>query len=271
MARNTFQPNPPPFSAKDRGNVNDHPAFVNTIQSQFPGTLSLDTYFQQSYELLKNRGFEDENTMGMVSVCRDELTDPFFEKVIHYWGKTFNCCSLAGFVTMGKTGLAAAMGHTPIEDGVRRFVFYAMPHIAMSRRGEIGKVYREGIRNASHACGALEAIVAELDSGRLHLEMDMQDIEQTIVRQKILSTLTYGEKPDLVAVTKLAAKLIRQDVEKLLATLDRSVFNYAIATGIQVHGPFETNWIYPLSLSIFESDGESEEIWPKTDKINLQH
>jgi hypothetical protein len=80
---------------------------------------------------MKSHGFEDENTMGMAALCRDEITDSLLNEVIKYWGKTFNCCSLAGFVLMGKTGLAAATDHVPIFDGIRRFTFFAMPHIAM--------------------------------------------------------------------------------------------------------------------------------------------
>lgn len=187
-------------------------------------------YMKKTYDCLVKYGFEDENTMGMVAICRDEITDPLFDEVMKYWGNTFNCCSLAGFVTMGKTGLAAATDHTPIFNDLRRFTFYAMPHIAISKDGEIGKVYREGIQKASHACGALEAIVKELQCGHLNLITDMQDIEQSIIRQKILSTIIYGDKPDLVEVTKLASRIISDDVEKLLATLDSSIFKYAVMT-----------------------------------------
>ncbi|KYC35253.1 hypothetical protein WA1_08845 [Scytonema hofmannii PCC 7110] len=234
------------------------PAFHQTVHSHFPGTLPLESYMSKTYECLSDHGLTDENTMGMVAICRDEITDPLFDAVIRYWGKTFNCCSLAGFVTMGKTGLAAACDHTPIFEGLRRFTFYAMPHIAISRYGEIGKVYRKGLDKPSHACGALEAIVKELELGCLNLETDMQDIEQSIVRQKILSTLKYGDKPDLVGITKLACQIISQDIEKLLKTLNSSVFNYAVMTGIQIHGPLETQWVYPQNFYVVGSEGKKE-------------
>lgn len=226
------------------------PAFHQTVQHHFPGTLPMKEYMKKTYQCLNDYGFNDDNTMGMVAICRDEITDPLFEQAIKYWGKTFNCCSLAGFVMMGKTGLAAATDHTPISEGVRRFTFYAMPHIAISRYGDIGKVYREGIEKPSHACGALEVIVKELESGYLNLETDMQDIEQTIIRQKVLSAIKYGEKPDLVEITKLAGQIISHDVEKLLSTLDTKIFQYAVMTGIQIHGPLETQWIYPQDFYI---------------------
>ncbi len=119
--------------------------FHRILQKQFPGTLPLEEYMEKTFQVLEPYGFEDENTMGMVALCRDEITEPLFDEVVKYWGKTFNCCSLGGFLTIGKTGLHAAAEHTPIYDGIRRFTFYGMPHIAISKNGEIGKVYREGI------------------------------------------------------------------------------------------------------------------------------
>ena len=232
------------------------PGFLDALTTHFPGSLPLTHYMRKTYDCLSQYGFEDENTMGMLAICRDEITDPLHEEVVKYWGKTFNCCSLAGFVTLGKTGLRAATDHTPICNRTRRFVFYAMPHIAISRYGEIGKVYREGIEKPSHACGALETIVKELESGHLNLEMDLQDLEQSIIRQKILSALRYGDKPNLIEITKLACKIISEDVERLLKFLDSSIFHYAVMTGIQIHGPLESQWIYPQNFYIVSSQFE---------------
>lgn len=242
------------FQAIDGYDPNSFPLFYQTLQTNFPGTIPMQDYIQQTYNCLKEYGFDDQNTMGMVAICRDEIAEPLFKEIIRFWGKPFNCCSLAGFLMMGKTGLAAATDHTPIFNNLRRFTFYAMPHIAISRYGDIGKVYRQGIEKASHACGALEAIVKELQSGRLNLETDMQDIEQSIIRQKILSTIQYGDRPNLVEITKLASQIISQDVEKLLGTLDSSIFKYAVITGIQIHGPVNTHWIYPQDFYVVGSD-----------------
>lgn len=82
--------------------------FYNVLHKHFPGTLPLEEYMKKTFELLEPYGFEDENTMGMVALCRDEITEPLFNEVVKYWGKTFNCCSLGGFLTIGKTGLHAA-------------------------------------------------------------------------------------------------------------------------------------------------------------------
>jgi hypothetical protein len=231
-----------------------NPVFYKALQTHFPGSLPMADYIKNTYRTLNTYGFEKGKTIGMVAICRDEITDTPIDEVIKYWGKTFNCCSLAGFVTMGRTGLAAATDHTPIVGGKRRFTFYAIPHIAISKNGEIGRVYREGIQKASHARGALEAIVKELESGYLQLVTDMQDIEQSIIRQKILSSIHYGDKPDLVSITKLAGEIISRDVERLLSDLDSSIFTYAVMTGVQIHGPEDTHWIYPRDFYAVGSD-----------------
>jgi len=53
------------------------------------------------------------------------------------WGEAFNLSSLAGMFFAGKTGLAAAMHHAPIVDGKERYVFYALPHIAVDADGKV--------------------------------------------------------------------------------------------------------------------------------------
>ena len=227
------------------------PEFYRILQKHFPGTLSLEEYMKQTYEVLQKYGFEDENTMGMVAICRDEITEPLYDEVVKYWGKTFNCCSLGGFLTIGKTGLHAAAEHTPIYDGIRRFTFYAMPHIAISKDGEIDKVYREGIEKASHACGSLDLIVQELRRGHFKMFLDFEDLEESIIRQKILSYLKYGIKPDLIRLTKLACNLISMDSKNLLFKhLDPTIFHYGLMTGIMIHGPFDRNWVYPRDFYV---------------------
>lgn len=102
----------------------------------------MPVFMNMSSEMLREYGFDRQNTMGMTTLCRDEITEPLLTQVIQQWGASFNCSSLAGFVIMGKTALAAAVDHVPIVEDKRRFVFYAMPHIAISKDGEVGKAYR---------------------------------------------------------------------------------------------------------------------------------
>jgi len=223
--------------------------------------LDLKSFGQKSFNIFDGYGFNDDNTMGMVSVCRDEITDPMYDLVIQYWGKTFNCCGLAGFVMMGKTGLEASTAHTPYDkDGLRRFVFYAFPHIAISEEGVIGEVRREGIDHSSHACGALIKIMNELKDKKINLVTDLLDMEQSFIRQKILSNIEYGSVPDLVGITKLACEIITNDIKNLLNTLNHEKFKYGLITGVQIHGPHDTTFVYPHKCFVFGPNGLNDEV-----------
>jgi hypothetical protein len=235
--------------------LSDFPLFRRTIEAHLPGTVSLEEYFLRTSQCLSRYGFEDENTLGMVAACRDEIASPLVNEVVRHWGRTFGCRSLGGFLLLGRSGIATGVDHAPVANGRRRFVFYAMPHIAVSEQGEIGTVYREGLREASHACGSLAAVLAELQSGRIDVQTDFDDLEQCCVRQKLLTALRYGDLPDLMGMTRLASRVIRDDIERLLGEIvNPAEFDYAYLTGILVHGPHDTHWVLPEHCCVVSAD-----------------
>lgn len=235
--------------------LSDFLLFRQTVEAHLPGTVSMREYFLRTRRHLSRYGFEDENTLGMVAACRDEIASPLVDEVTRHWGRTFGCRSLGGFLLLGRSGIATGVGHAPLLDGRRRFVFYAMPHIAISERGEIGTVYREGLHEASHACGSLAAVLAELKSGRIDVRMDFDDLEQCCVRQKLLSALRYGDLPDLMGITKLASRVIHEDIARLLGDIvDPAKFDYAYLTGILVHGPHDSHWVCPEHGGVVSAD-----------------
>lgn len=230
-------------------------AFKESLEKHFPGSLLLEDYMNQTFQKLTPLGFTNENTFACVSACRDEITKPLLDQTDDVWGEVFNFSSLAGSLTLGKTGFAAAASHAPIIQGLERYVFIAMPHIAISEKGEIGIVYREGRSGASHACGALGAIVNEINGGKLHLQLDLDDIEQSILKTKIFEKLKYGEKPDLVRITKITHEIIKEDLERLIQVSEKEPFDYAVLTGIMIHGPNESNYVFPQTFyAVSKSD-----------------
>jgi Limiting CO2-inducible proteins B/C beta carbonyic anhydrases len=71
---------------------------------------------------------------------------------------------------------------------------------------------------------------------------ELADLEESLIRQKILSHIKYGGKPDLIRMTKLAGKIISVYLNNLLLKqLNSEVFNYAVMTGIMIHRPKESN------------------------------
>jgi hypothetical protein len=229
-----LQPNPSPSHR-----------FEAALAELFPGAIRLEDYFEKTTVALIPDGFVDDNTLGIVATCRDEIASPLETQIIQHWGRTFSCRSLGGFLLLGRTGIKTGISHAPLVNHRRRFVMYAMPHIALSDNGVPGVVMREGIEEASHACGSLDAVVSQLKSGRIDLHMDFEDLEQSCVRQKLLSNLHYGEEIDLVNMTRLAAKIIHKDTDRLLSNLARpNEYDFALFIGILIHGPNDQNWVW---------------------------
>ncbi len=104
-----------------------------------------------------------------------------------------------------------------------------------------------GRSGESIACGALNSFQRELSSGKLNLSMDEIDIEQSLLKRRLLREIPYGDVPDLLELTKLARSVIQKDIEHALNTIiDRHTSDYAVLSGIQINGS-ENNYISPVS------------------------
>ena len=236
-------------------------SFKQALESHFPGAVLQSDFVTKTYHRLSNNyGFNNDNSIACVSVCRDELTAPLVHDIHVAWGEAFNFSSLAGLPTLGKTGFSAARHHAPIVDGSERYIFFGLPHIAIGPQGEIGLYERSGRPGDSTACGALNAFHKEMLSGHLHLEFDTLDIEQSLLKQRLFSKIRYGDLPDLVSLTKLAHTIIVDELEKLItAGLQSSNSKYAVLTGIQIHNLQESDYIWPGKMYTM-IDGERQEI-----------
>lgn len=214
-------------------------------------------FVEKTYRTLNRMGFNAQNTIAAVDVCRDEISQTFVTLVKNYWGEAFNLCSLAGMFFAGKVGLKAAMHHAPTFEGKERYVFYALPHIAIGDDGQLGKCKRRGRKEDSNACGALNVFLNELKNGKLNLFLDYEDIELSLIKNRLLKEMLYGHVPDLLELTKITLKVIKEDFEGALKkTVDIKHSDYAFITGIQIHGPNE-NFISPYESYVF-IDGEKK-------------
>ena len=221
-------------------------SFDTILAAHFPKAMPQDDFVRRSYDLLKNEGFRAENTIAFVSVCRDELTLPFVEKVKETWGEAFIFSSLGGMLFLGKTGFLAAQHHAPNEDGRERYVYFALPHIGVDALGEIGRHDRPGRLQPSRACGALHGFQTELMNRCVSFGIDPDDIEQSLLKQHLFRKLTYGDIPDLLSLTKIAYTVIREELGRMIhLTVNPEYSDYAVLTGIQIHGPHGMEYIWP--------------------------
>jgi len=158
--------------------------------------------------------------------------------VSQIWGGAFDLTGLGGMLYLGTTGLQAALHHAPLVKGRQKFFFLACPHVAVDSFGEIGPIFRPGRVKKSNACGALMAFQGELNSGKLKISLDMDDVEYSLLKQKMVDNLEYGSKPNLPDLTKIAMKVILADLERLIKKkVEIETTDYVVCVGIQVHGP----------------------------------
>lgn len=212
--------------------------FRSRLAELFPGARTQERYVDAVHSCLRGLGFDAANTIACVGVCRDELTRSFVDHVQRLWGEAFNLSGLAGLVFLGRTGLSAALSHAPAGFERQRYLFFTLPHVGLGEDGELGVCVRPGQSTPSPACGALIAFRSELLEGKVNLELDPDDLEQSLLRQRLFPRLANRPVPPLEELTRLAHDAILEDLERAITlTIDPEQADYAVFSGIQIHAP----------------------------------
>lgn len=221
------------------------------LNEYFPDAVPIEDYVKRTHAAALPYGLVSENTLAMVGVCRDELTWALGEPVRAAWGPPFVMGAMAGMLLFGATGLRAAMAHAPGADGRQRFVVYAMPHVGIDTDGVLGFVNRPGQGRRTAACGALMAFRNELaDGGKVNVDLDPADLEMSLLRQRLLRAIPYGEVPGVVEFTRIAAEVILEDLLYTASSLTEwADADVAVFTGIQVHTP-DGDYVVPGHSSV---------------------
>lgn len=237
-------------------------SFEELLKKRFPGALPEDQFVRRSAaRLISDYGLTADNTLACVGVCRDELCRPLTEKIRLMWGEAFNMSSMAGRPTLGRSGLATAHSHAPIINGRSRFAFFVLPHIGLGPAGEPGLCQRPGRQEPSLACGALDAVRQDIRAGRTASPLTSADIEQSLLKQRLLRESDLTAETDLVDLTKLTHRVALADLEHLLmGELDPTRDDYVVISGIQIHGPAGADLVWP-GASYVVIAGRRSEIW----------
>jgi hypothetical protein len=224
--------------------------FEKVLEKFFVKVYTEADFVKRTYEALNRLGFNAGNTIACVGVCRDEITQPLISLIKDTWGESFNLSSLAGMFFAGKTGLMAAMHHAPNVEGRERYVYYALPHIAIDDEVQVGLCRRTGREGKSIACGALNAFQKEMAGGRIDPSIDNEDVEQSLLKMRLIKEIPYGQVPGLFELTKITQMVIQSDLEntlKRVVDIDKS--DYSVITGIQIHAP-DGNYVWPASCYV---------------------
>jgi len=241
------------------------------LRTNYPEAVVDKDFLTSIKHLLHEYGFKNNNTLPCVCLCRDEICCTLRDEIDVQWeaktedgkhyARSFTFSALGGFPNVGKTGLGAALGHAPVgQEGRRRYVFFAFPHIGLDKQGELGKLERQGITTIDHACGALLAFKRELNSGTVKIAYDPADAEYSLLKQHLLESLDLfkPESPSLKEITDAAHTVILKEITKLSELIDTEKSDFAVITGIQVHVPHGVSYIQPKSMWIVHNKVKKE-------------
>jgi hypothetical protein len=214
-------------------------ALQTPLAREFPGAIDAKHFVDRTVEMLTPHGFDADNTLGCVGLCRDELTRPLVDHVVQAWGEAFDFSSLGAFPTLGRTGFAAARSHAPTIHGRDRLLILSMPHIGIDRDGRLGWSNRPGQTEATTACGAIAAVINECATGPVNQELDVLDPEQSLLRRRLCQLLPDQDLVGLgiAELTRVIRKAGLDDLERLIADADMERYDYAVFSGVQLHTP----------------------------------
>jgi hypothetical protein len=200
-------------------------------------TRSVPEFLAWTRTALAPHGFQAATALPLVSVCRDELMFPFLDAVSAQWGHCFDMSSLAGLPLLGRTGIGAALGHAPGDDGRHRLVVFAFPHIGIDADGVVGSVERPGVAGSTAACGAVAVARRALVRGVSGVVLDRHDVEESLLVARLREVLGDGLVPDLVVVTELVRAAAVEELSVLLSDLNTPEVpvDYALVSGVLVH------------------------------------
>lgn len=211
------------------------------IRDEFPGAVPAAEFVAGWSVACSGAGFTADTALLAVGVCRDEVCFPFVAQLEAVWGPAFQLGSLGGLLTIGRTGIAAVASHAPLERGEPvRYVLMAAAHIGVDEAGTFGYLRREHQEGSSRTCGALMAFRDELLTSRLRLGYDPVDPEMSLLRERILTALVYGDIPEPVELTQVVARVIDEDLGDLLtwiqdAAVPEREVQTAVVTGVLIH------------------------------------
>ncbi|HEV2635401.1 MAG TPA: hypothetical protein VGX23_09670 [Actinocrinis sp.] len=235
--------------------------FTTTLTRDFPRAVPANQFVLATQDTLKEFGVHRGSALPLIATCRDELAFALTAELQRAWGPAFNMAGLAGLLTLGRTGIAAARQHAPIVAGRRTFVLIGLTHVGVDDAGTVGICERPGVPGPSKTCGALMAFHDAVRGGGVHTSdypyLDPDDPEQSRLSERITPHVKDPQTIDLLKVTQIARDLIGQDTETVIQVLrDHEIpADVAVFTGIHIHGPRGAEYV-DVAHSYFDRDGE---------------
>lgn len=222
-------------------------SFETEVLSVFPGAYPQMEFLASIQERLNDRGFEPWNTIVGVSVCREEPSCFLVEDLRTLWGTVYNFCTLSGLPFVGISAFRKMQQVVKADQGEGHFVFMAFPHIKWKpERGKKSVSACQGQESYFGGCSGLLNFQQGQTGESTKRNLDIDNLEQSLINQRLSHYQPVDEVSDVVALTKLTYRTILEDVDRLAGrAFMTSRCRYAIVTGIQINGPDQQDWIWP--------------------------
>jgi hypothetical protein len=230
--------------------------FHDTVQRVFPGAVPMADYLDGVQATIEPLGFAVDRTLPLVSICRDELTTAFFERIEQHWGPAFTLAGLGGVPALGRTGWGAALAHVPDVAGRGGVLAFGFPHIGIETDGTVGTTIRNGQDRPTATCGALSAIWAQSQTGTLPTAVDFADYEATRLALRLIDP---ASTPPATLVDLTMATLDAVEADLWQALDEAQVWrdhDVTVWCGVQIHGHGLEDWIWPRDAWFCGADGE---------------
>jgi hypothetical protein len=234
-------------------------AFDEQMNQHFAGAVPSGVFLNRVWNATSDLGFTVDNTLPLVSICRDELTTDFFARIQAIWGPAFTLAGLGGVPALGRTGWGAAFSHIPTTDGRGKVLVLGFPHIGIEDDGSVGVTLRSGQTTATPTCGALNAIFESARSGTLPTAIELDDYEETRLALRLVDPA--APPATLVDLTIEALEALEIDLWKALD--DARIWEHhdvAVWCGVQIHGHDGADWIWSRDAWTCGSDGQRHPI-----------
>jgi hypothetical protein len=233
--------------------------FHDTIEQVFPGAVPMAKFLVDLKATIEPVGFTVERTLPLVSICRDELTTAFFDRIEADWGSAFTLAGLGGVPALGRTGWQAALSHVPDAPGRGAVLVFGFPHIGIEADGTVGTTIRRGQDRPTPTCGALSSIFEQSRTGTLPTAIDFDDFEATRLALRLVDPA--APPSSLVDLTIATLDAVEVDLWKALddAEVWRS-HDVTVWCGVQIHGHDSDDWVWPRDAWYCGADGHRRRV-----------
>lgn len=203
------------------------------LPEPFQGAVPVADYLDRLTGAVAAHGFEPDDTLVALSICRDEMTQRFSHEVDLRWGPPFAIGGLGGFPSGGSTGWAACLSHVP-DQRRGKLLAIGLAHVGIEPDGSAGTYHRPWMNGSAPTCGALGAILGSWDQAAAN--EDLSDHELHTLRTALEGA---GERPaDMLHATQLtASRILDLLVSQITALAPWNAMDVALFAGIQVHTP----------------------------------